>query len=92
MNAPPIGICSNCRDYTRDAQQINQQCPACKTGFTFLVVEEKTGYYAPAVQALELPNPGRWRSVIFAAALVGPQPTLLETVDDKRSCRNDVSS
>jgi hypothetical protein len=63
-----------------------------RRGFTFLVVEEKTGYYAPAVQALELPNPGRWRSVIFAAALVGPQPTLLETVDDKRSCRNDVSS
>jgi hypothetical protein len=32
MNSSPVGICNHCRDYTRDEEQINQQCPACKTG------------------------------------------------------------
>jgi hypothetical protein len=30
--SPPVGICSDCREFTRDAEQISQMCRICKTG------------------------------------------------------------
>jgi hypothetical protein len=32
MTHPPVGICTHCRDYTRNTEQINQKCPSCNTG------------------------------------------------------------
>jgi hypothetical protein len=54
-----------------------------RRGFTYRVVEGKTGYHAPAAPVLELPRRGKWINVIFAAALAGRRRTLLEIVDDK---------
>jgi hypothetical protein len=37
---PPVGICTHCRDYTRNTEEINQKCASYNTGFSLHVVEK----------------------------------------------------
>jgi hypothetical protein len=79
---PPLGICTHCRNYARNTEEINQKCQACNTGLYVPRRREKDWLLCAGCVGTGLAEPARWRSVMFAAVWLDCEAAFWKLIDD----------